>query len=76
MSGSSSVSKCCSPMYKTKVLCQIINKIEQYSLQSQGDYVLNALRMDKCTILCTCTPWYVNENTFKAVCALKFHDSS
>lgn len=76
MSGSSSASKCCSPIYKTKVLCQIINKIEQNSLQSQGDYVLNALRMDKHTIFCTCTPWYMNENTFKAVHALKFNGNS
>lgn len=51
MSSSTSARKWCNPVYKTKV-CQIINKIEENSLQEQ-DYVYNTVRMDKCTIFCT-----------------------
>jgi len=61
-------------VYKTKILCQIINKIEQNSLQLQADYVLNAIRMDECTIFCTCTLQYMNESILKAVHTLKLHD--
>lgn len=48
--------------------CQLINKTEEKSLQEQGDYVLNAIRMDKCTIFCTCTLIHEWKYTWSSPC--------